>query len=248
MDNYKNSNINLEIIVSSKDEAIIAQNNGADILELVANIKYDSATPDLEKTIEITNSVNIPIKVMVQPKFSNSLTQNHFVYNEYETNTILQTIDFLKKHTNAKGVVFGCLNQNASVDIKLLEKVLKFADNNFSFTFHRAIDISNNFFDTYKQLSKYSEIHQILTSGTKETAIDGATIINQIQNLNQEQEHNKTIIPAAGITLHNIDRILTNTNSTCIHIGRGARDQNKKISGQKIADLKAILNHYKRLN
>ena len=92
-------------------------------------------------------------------------------------------------------------------------------------TFHRAIDVTPNPLIAYQELLAYSDIDNILTSGGKETALLGVNIIRQMQQCNTNLSHS-TIIAGSGITIHNVNAIITQTHVKQIHVGQGLRINN----------------------
>ena len=59
----------LEVCVDSVESAIAATNGGATRIELCSNIIIGGTTPDLELFKIIRNKIQIPINVMIRPRF-----------------------------------------------------------------------------------------------------------------------------------------------------------------------------------
>ena len=97
-------------------QAIQAEQDGADRIELCKNLELDGLTPDVNVIKNTLISVNIPIKVMIRPRAGN------FIYHFDEIKKMEQDID-LCKELNVPEVVIGALTNSANIDIKLTEKL-----------------------------------------------------------------------------------------------------------------------------
>ena len=71
-------NICLEACVETLEEAILAERNGANRLELCSRLDLDGLTPNLNLTKKIMEKISIPIKVMIRERDGN------FVYSDDE--------------------------------------------------------------------------------------------------------------------------------------------------------------------
>ena len=91
-----------EACVESTDQAVNAERNGADRIELCRNLDQDGLTPEIDVIKNTMKSVNIPVKVMIRPRPGN------FIYSHNEIKTMEQDIDLCKK-LNVPGVVIGIL-------------------------------------------------------------------------------------------------------------------------------------------
>lgn len=66
----------LEVCVDSVESAISAYNGGATRIELCSNLVIGGTTPDLELFKTIRNHIQIPINVMIRPRYGDFATQN----------------------------------------------------------------------------------------------------------------------------------------------------------------------------
>ena len=71
-------NIVKEACVERLDEAILAEKNGANRIELCSRLDLDGLTPHRNMIKDVINSVKIPVKVMIRPRAGN------FVYHDQE--------------------------------------------------------------------------------------------------------------------------------------------------------------------
>jgi len=196
----------VEACVESFQEAIKAESNGADRIELCAQLEIGGTTPSyalIESTYKI---LKIPIMVMIRPR------GGHFVYSTSEIKIMKQSIDICKS-IGVYGIVFGILTNANEVDITKTKDLVKYA-HPLQITFHKAIDDTPHILEAVEQLKNIDGVNRILTSGGCETAFEGAIVINKMVDLAKE----KLIIVAAGrITNENLKSIKNKLSTSEFH-------------------------------
>jgi copper homeostasis protein len=208
----------LEIIVTNVQEAILAQEYGADRLELIHAFSDGGLSPDKNLAQEVCAAVSIPVNIMVRPHASS------FTYNPIDVKQIITELDFLREQTKANAIVFGALTQDKNIDEQLLQLVIA-TKGRLDLTFHRAMDEAHNTLDACSKILKYAQVSRILTSGGGKTVIEGLANLRAMTNLAQNTRCQ--ILPGSGITLDNIKSLLTNLSVAEIHIGTGVRTNNQ---------------------
>ncbi len=182
-----------EACVDSAERAEKAESLGADRVELCARLDVDGLTPSLVLAQYISTKIKIPVMVMVRPR------EGNFHYSDNEHHEMVDTIRMLSE-LPIQGVVFGSLTKEGWPDINKVTELIK-AAGSLETTFHKAIDESPEPIEAARQLNT-TGITRILTSGGKETAEEGASIINQMQKVSSA-----IIIAAGKITSVNLDYI-----------------------------------------
>ena len=193
----------LESCVSSLAEAILAEQNGANRLELCARLDLDGLTPASKLVTQVLDAVQIPVKVMIRSR------EGDFTYTSKVMQDIKKDIDLMK----ACGVthfVFGSIT-NKILDLSQLELVTDYIEkDNYplsSLTIHKAIDTSQDILGDiarllessfYKKASASAIQLSILTSGGDNTAIEGSHVIRQMIDI----ADNRIEIIAAGQITH----------------------------------------------
>ena len=185
-----------EACVESTEQAVNAERNGADRIELCRNLDQDGLTPEIDVIKNTMKSVNIPVKVMIRPRPGN------FIYNHNEIKTMEQDIDSCKK-LNVREVVIGILTASGNIDTIITKKLGSQAVP-MAVTFHKAIDQTQDILYELDQLSKIQEISSILTSGGKKTAQKGQSLLRKIID---QYGKRFTIIAAGSVTHENFDEI-----------------------------------------
>ena len=79
-----------EVCVDSFEDAINAEKNGANRIELCSRLDLDGLTPSKKLISKVFSKLNIPIRVMIRPK------QPSFIYSEEEIRQMLKPLYFVK--------------------------------------------------------------------------------------------------------------------------------------------------------
>jgi copper homeostasis protein len=194
-----------EACVENFEQALHAQNAGANRVELCANLTVGGTTPPHETIQLCIQNLHIPTFVMVRPRGGN------FVYSEEELKTMKNDIDTCKQ-LGVPAVVFGLLTEDGKVDEKNTRQLVELA-RPMQVTFHKAFDELKDPFEGTETLIRLG-VDRILTSGTKTTAEEGTSILNQLI----EQANGRIIIVAAGkITKENLPELSRSIHTTEFH-------------------------------
>ncbi|MFY0601973.1 MAG: copper homeostasis protein CutC [Cyclobacteriaceae bacterium] len=186
----------VEACVEGVDQAIRAEKQGASRIELCASLDLDGLTPDVETVRAAFQSCSIPIRVIIRPR------EGGFVYSKSELEQMKQSI-LQCKEIGVEGVVFGVTTGDNELDILAIRELAKVA-HPLKITIHKAIDTVKNPSADLKKLIEIKEINAVLTSGTKQTCIEGSTIIKElIENAKSKLE----IIACGKVTDQNIEEV-----------------------------------------
>lgn len=195
----------LEICCYSVESAIIAERAGAHRVELCDNYMEGGTTPSyamIKKAIEL---LMIPINVIIRPRGGD------FLYTDLEYEVIKKDLLYIKE-LNANGVVVGFLNKDGSIDIDKINEIVELAKP-MEVTFHRAFDMCKNPIIALNQLIE-AGVKRILTSGQKNTAIDGAELLSTlVKNAGDAM----IIMPGSGVNEYNITDLQEKTNAMEYH-------------------------------
>lgn len=196
----------LEACVETMEEAILAQQKGADRIELCADLSLDGLTPSHELADWCINNLTIPVMVMIRPRGGN------FVYTEEEILLMQNEIQYFK-NTGAAGLVFGLLTPDNKIDVHNTQRLLNLAFP-MHVTFHKAIDSTTNLLSSLELLNKMKGITRVLTSGGMDTAWNGRNVLKQ---MNELAEKHISIIAAGKVTPENFREIAHFTGVRELH-------------------------------
>ncbi|AHA29414.1 copper homeostasis protein CutC [Exiguobacterium sp. MH3] len=197
----------LEIIASTVEEAVAAEQAGADRIELVSALSEGGLTPSYGLIRQVVSTVEIPVHVLVRPH------SKSFVYSKSDEETIITDIDLIRE-LGAAGIVVGSLTADGRVDEGFLGRIIKHKGE-LSLTFHRAIDSSRDILEAAEVLADFPEVDRILTSGGQATALEGKETIARLI----EEHPDLIILPGSGITLENAETLLEATKASELHVG-----------------------------
>jgi copper homeostasis protein len=215
-------NKKIEIACFNLESALIAQNAGADRVELCANMLVGGTTPTIEIIQQARKHLTIDLYVMIRPRGGN------FVYSEAEFEQIKSEIETIKKLA-VNGFVFGILNEDKTINIKQNKDLVELAKP-FSSTFHRAFDEVLNVEKALEDVISCG-FSTILTSGTFPNVIEGKEVLKQLVN----QANNRIkIMPGGGLRSINISALNEMVNANWYH-------SSAIIDGSEIANPEEII-------
>ena len=202
------NDILLEICCGSAEDAIEAARGGADRVELNNNLFQGGLTPSLG-TLEVAKDrIGIPVMTMVRPRAGG------FCYTDTEMEVVRADARALLQH-GADGLVFGFLNADGTVDTDRTRELVEMAEGK-PCVFHRALDVVPDWKRALEQLIK-AGVTRVLTSGQQSNVFFALeTIRDMIAFAGNAIE----ILPGAGITLENVDRVVAETGCTQVHLAR----------------------------
>ena len=218
----------LEIACFNIESAIIAQDNGADRVELCANMNEGGTTPDFEITKAVRNVLSIDMNVMIRPRGGN------FVYSDFEFEQMKSEISTFKK-LNVDGFVFGILKEDGSVNIEQNKELVVLA-NPFPCTCHRAFDVVKHVNQSLESVIECG-FKTILTSGEETNVVDG---IDVLATLVEKANNRITIMPGGGLRSTNIGLLKERTNASFYH-SSAITDSSEMANGDEVKLLKMKL-------
>lgn len=224
----------LEVIATTPEDAMIAEQAGADRIELIAAQQEGGLTPSLGIIEYITETVHIPVNVMVRPH------SRHFRYDHAELNSMIRDIRHISR-TGAAAIVTGVLTEDRQIDTNALERLLDAADGK-PFTFHRAFDELDDLERGLDILSHYPQITHILTSCGQPSVLQA---VDQMIALNRLAiQYPIQLIAGAGLTLQSLADFVTHTSIQEVHLGSAVRihsDINLALDPVRIAQAQQLL-------
>lgn len=184
-----------EKCIGSFLEALEAQELGAERVELCDNLAEGGTTPSYGTIKMVVEKLNIPAFVIIRPRGGD------FYYTPEEIEIMKEDIK-LCKELGVKGVVIGALNRDNTINYDVIKEMIDLAKP-MSITFHKAIDELENPVTEVKKLANLG-VNRILTSGTKETALEGKNILREMI---KEAGEDIIIIVAGKVTKDNLNEI-----------------------------------------
>lgn len=184
----------VEICVTSVDAAKIAQEAGADRLELCSELAVGGVTPSAGLLEEIRDAIRIPVHVLIRPR------SGDFTYSEHTFSQMLRDISFCRK-LGFEGIVTGCLLADNRLDRAGMEHLAE-ACGDLHLTFHRAFDRIPDWETAHLELRDLG-VDTILTSGQAKNALQGLSLLEELV-----QNAHCGIMPGGGIRPSNLEAFI----------------------------------------
>ncbi len=215
------SKILLEICCGSADDVIEAAKGGANRVELNNNLFQGGLTPSLG-TLEVAKAnVDIPIMTMVRPRAGG------FCYTNTEFSVAKADAKELLDH-GADGLVFGFLHPDGTIDENRTRELVEICGDKPS-VFHRAIDVVPDWKRGLETLIRLG-VTRVLTSGQQSDvyfALD--TIAEMIRFAGDAIE----ILPGAGITRENVQKVVKQTGCRQVHLARHRQVSDTSVNNNR---------------
>lgn len=196
----------LECCVDSVESAMEAEKGGANRIELCSALVIGGLSPSKALFEKVKENVSIKIHVLLRPRFGD------FCYTQFEHEIIKQEIRMFKE-LGADGVVIGTLNPDGSLNMEQMQELVEEA-NGMSITLHRAFDMCAEPFKTLEDVKQLG-IHTILTSGQRNSCIDGKELIGELV---EKADGKVDILIGGGVDVSVIPMLYESTKATSYHM------------------------------
>jgi copper homeostasis protein len=201
----KMNKIVLEVCSFSYDGCKIAQNSGADRIELCSNPSEGGTTPSYGLIRKVRENIPLKIYPLIRPRGGD------FYYSPDEFDIILQDIKICKD-LGCDGIATGIQDVNGKIDGERMKRVVDAAWP-MGVTCIRAFDIVPGPYEAIENLIGIG-CERILTSGMAQTAMEAANFINKLVRY----AGNRIIImPGSGIRADNIVLLVKTTGAIEFH-------------------------------
>jgi len=195
----------LEICSFNLASALIAQQAGAQRIELCASPEEGGTTPSQGVIIAAREQLHIDLYPIIRPRGGD------FLYSGEEFAIMLKEVAFCKQ-VGCNGVVIGLLNADGTIDKQRAAKLVE-AAYPMGVTFHRAFDWAINPFEAMEDIIHIG-CERILTSGQRPTAPEGASMLNELV---RQADDRILIMPGSGIRASNITSLVEKTDAPEYH-------------------------------
>lgn len=185
----------IEICLDSPQAALLAQEYGAQRVELCANLLEGGTTPSWGCIKATRKAIEIGLFVLIRPRGGD------FYYNNYEIEQMKYDIEACRT-LGVDGVVIGALDIEGNVDLKTIRMLVELA-RPMQITFHRAFDRCKTPFEALEQLIDLG-VDRILTSGQAPKVDQGLALL---ERLIQEAKGRIGILPGSGVNPQNVSRL-----------------------------------------
>jgi copper homeostasis protein len=195
----------IEAAVESLQGALTAEADGANRLELCANLDVGGTTPSATLVAEVLAKTKLPVFMMIRPR------SGGFVYTGDEIAAMTRDVEHARS-SGVAGIVTGVLTRDGCVDVHRTADLVAAADG-LPVTFHRAVDSTANLSDALEQLIQLG-VARILTSGGAPTALEGAFVISRMV---VQARDRAAVVAGGGIRENNVREVIERTGVREVH-------------------------------
>jgi copper homeostasis protein len=218
----------LEIACFNYESALIAQENGADRIELCENMKFGGTTPNYILTVKVREKLSIKMHVIIRPRGGD------FFYTNEEIAEMKQDIKQFKK-LGVDGFVFGILNEDGTINKKKNLELVSLASP-LPCTFHRAFDVVKNVEQALEDVIDCG-FKTILTSGQQINVEEGIFNLEKIQKLANNRIE---IMPGGGLRSSNIKLLQDRLEPTFYH-SSAITDDTETANPEEVKEIRNFL-------
>lgn len=201
----------LEVCLEDMQGAIIAEQRGADRIELCSGLIDGGTTPSIGTVSTVLGSIeHTGVRVLVRQRGGD------FVYSAAELQAMCADIEAIRALDVPAGVelgfALGALTPDREIDRAATARMLR-ACGTASVTFHKAFDLTR---DVTKSLETLIDlgVDRVLTSGGTPTAADG---VDTLGRLVRQSAGRIQILAAGGIRAHNVAEITARSGVIEVH-------------------------------
>ncbi|MFJ9664326.1 copper homeostasis protein CutC [Streptomyces sp. NPDC101219] len=203
----------LEVIALGVEDAVAAQEGGADRLELVTDMSADGLTPSPGTVAGIRAAVDLSLRVMLR-------LADGFAAGDVDR--LVEVAGELRA-AGAEEFVLGFLDARGRVDLGAVERVAGALDG-CRWTFHRAIDRAADRDALRKQLDGLPGLDTYLTAGSPAGVDDGLPVLCAEAGRRGEPGYAQQVLVGGGLRLDHVPTLLA-AGLDAFHIGGAARPQ-----------------------
>ena len=195
----------LEACVDSHASALAAWENGADRLELCANLAAGGTTPSPVLFRQIRRFCRLPIHVLIRPR------PGDFLYSQTELEQMAGELE-LFRDLGADGFVFGVLTPKGELDVWAMGRLMACA-RGMPVTLHRAFDMARDPMEAVEAAVQLG-CKTILTSGQAPSALAGTTVLRAARS---KAAGRIDIMAGGGVSGENVEKIFNKTGIRTFH-------------------------------
>ncbi|QUG99878.1 copper homeostasis protein CutC [Saccharopolyspora erythraea] len=200
----------LEVIALDAEDAVAAQEGGADRLELVRDIAADGLTPDTATVRSVLAATDLPVRVMLREDSG---------YLAHDVDALRRRAGELRE-LGVTEFVLGFLDEHGEVDVGSTRNVVAELGEGCPWTFHRAVDHAVHYRLAWNHAVSLGP-DAVLTAGDPDGVGEG------LANLREQaatQDIDGVVLLAGGGLRQEHVSDLRAAGVRAFHVGTGARE------------------------
>ncbi|WP_435128308.1 copper homeostasis protein CutC [Actinacidiphila sp. bgisy144] len=203
-----------EVIALGAEDAVAAQQGGADRLELVSDMAADGLTPSRETFAAIRAAVRIPLRVMLR------LSDGFAAGDADALDVLCETAQGLRAE-GAEEFVLGFLDAGGRADLDAVYALVDVIDG-CRWTFHRAMDHAVDRDALRLQLAGLPGLDTYLTAGSAHGVGAGLPVLCEEAARTGEPGYEPALLVGGGLLLDHVPALRA-AGLTGFHVGGAVR-------------------------
>ncbi len=215
-----NPRITLEICTASAEDCAVAEQSGADRVELNCALMLGGLTPSFGALREARAAIRIPLIAMIRPRAGG------FCYSASDFKVMQRDVETALAE-GADGIAFGILTPNGTIDLDRCRQIVKLAAGR-QIVFHRAFDVVPEPLTALDQLIDLG-VRRVMTSGQESSAYNG------VANIAQYLRHAAgriEILPAGGINRFTVADVVSRTGCDQVHASLSSTSKDRSVAAR----------------
>lgn len=212
--------IKLEICTTSAEDCAVAEQNGADRVELNCALMLGGLTPSLGALREARAAICIPLIAMIRPRAGG------FCYSASDFKVMQRDAEAALAE-GADGIAFGILTPTGTIDLERCRQIMKLAAGRQA-VFHRAFDVVPEPLTALDQLMDLG-VTRVMTSGQETSAYNGAANIAQYL---RHAAGRLEILPAGGINRFTVADVVSRTGCDQVHASLSTASKDRSVAAR----------------
>lgn len=214
-DSAQTNRVLVELCVDDLDGALVADREGADRIELCADLLEGGTTPSMGTILAVLDAVErVGVQIIVRPRGGD------FVYSEAEVDVMCRDLRAIAAAAAGArtpvGVVVGALTAGGEVDAVALRRLIDAAAP-LPVTFHKAFDAASDLLAAYDVLAA-AGVERVLTSGGPHPALQGVEVLAELVRWSRAEPAAPTVLVGGSVRPANVREILAATGATEVHL------------------------------
>jgi len=206
----------VEICVDDVAGAVVADREGADRVELCADLLEGGTTPSIGTVTAVLRAVErVGVQVIVRPRGGD------FVHDDAELDLMCLDLEAIARvaATEARtpvGVVLGVLTPAGEVDEAALRRLVAAAAP-LPVTFHKAFDATVDPLAAWERL-RAAGVVRVLTSGGPHPAAEGTAVLAELVHRSRTDPGAPAVLVGGAVRPANVRAIVAATGATEVHL------------------------------
>lgn len=214
-DSAQTNRVLVELCVDDLEGALVADREGADRIELCADLLEGGTTPSMGTILAVLDAVErVGVQIIVRPRGGD------FVYSEAEVDVMCRDLRAIAAAAAGArtpvGVVVGALTAAGDVDAAALRRLIDAAAP-LPVTFHKAFDATSDLLAAYDVLAA-AGVERVLTSGGPHPALQGVEVLAELVRWSHADAAAPTVLVGGSVRPANVREILDATGATEVHL------------------------------